>query len=209
MRSSLGVLRFERRLYPAAEMNFVLLDAAADDLLRLLAAECVRGRGVLVLERFVDLEKVRNLAGTVRRNLAYVLVKVPGRVLEGNGDDLVVDRVAVDHAHRADGVAVHLHHRVERFRAKDQNVERIAVIGISTRNKAVIRRIMRRGVQDSVETQQPGLFVQLVLFLAAGRYFDDCGEMGRRDCTGSMSCQMFLMSSISSCIMIYTSITEK
>lgn len=81
----LGHLRFERRLYPAAEMNFVLLDAAADDLLRLLAAECVRGRGVLVFERLVDLEKVRNFAGAVRRNLAYVLVKVPGRILKGNG----------------------------------------------------------------------------------------------------------------------------
>ena len=164
---------------------------------------------MLVFERLVDLEKVRNLAGTVRRNLAYVLVKVPGRVLKGNGDDLVVDRVAVDHAHRADGVAVDLDDGVERFRAKDQNVERIAVIGISTRNKAVIRRIMRRGVQDSVESQQPGLFVQLVFLLAAGRDLDNGGEMRRGDRVG-----VDVMPDVSHILnillyLIYTSITEK
>ena len=67
---------------------------------------------------------------------------------------------------------------------------------------------MCRGVQDAVKAQQTGLFVQLVLFLAAGRYFDDCGEMGRRDCTG-----VDVMPDVSHVLnillyLIYTSITE-
>ena len=117
----------------------------------------------------------------MRRQLIHVVIEVPCRLFKRNRNDLVVDLVLVDHTHHADRIAVHLNQRIERLGAQHKHIQRIAVIRIGARNEAIIGRIMRGCIQNAVQPQQTGLFVQFILFLAACRDLDHRGEPFRRD----------------------------
>ena len=65
--------------------------ALDDDLHGLVAAEHVTHHSLLALKAFIDAEEVLDLAGDVVGQLGNVLIGVVGRVLEGNGNDLLVE----------------------------------------------------------------------------------------------------------------------
>ena len=127
----------------AAVMNLISLDTVLEHLDRYRARQRVRRCGVLVLQTLVNLEEMRDLVAVMRRQLVDIMIIVPVRILERNGDDLIVDLIIINHADHADRIAVHLDHRVKRFTAQHEHIQRIAVTRISARNKAVIGRIMR------------------------------------------------------------------
>ena len=127
----------------AAVMNLISLDTFLDHLDRYRARQRVRRCGVLVLQTLVNLEEMRDLVAVMRRQLVDIMIIVPVRILERNGDDLIVDLIIINHADHADRIAVHLDHRVKRFTAQHEHIQWIAVARISARNKAVICRIMR------------------------------------------------------------------
>src|ERR671910_393643 len=60
-----------------------------------------------------------------------------------------------------------------RLLPEHQRVERIAVIAEGARNEAVVRRVVHRAVEHTVQPEQPGFLVQLVLVLAAFWNLDD------------------------------------
>ena len=161
-------------------MDLVPLDAVLDDLDRHRARQRVRSRSILVLQALINLEEMHDLVAVVRRNLVNIVVIIPVRILERDSDDFIVNLIVVNHSDNADRIAVHLDHRVKRFTAQHKHIQRIAVVRIGARDKAVIGRIMRRGIQNTIQPQQTGLLVQLVLFLAACRNLDNRREALRR-----------------------------
>ena len=154
--NALGVVGFMALLYCFRLQNFSRLVML---LLYGLAT------GFLVFKRLVDAEEVPHFVKNVLRQLVDALVLVVGRVAERDRDDFFVVSAVVDHRNDADGVAAHQRHRLNRLRAEDENVQRVVVVAVGARNEAVIRRIVRRGVENAVKPQQSALLVQFVFFL--------------------------------------------
>ena len=96
-----------------------------------------------------------------------------------DGDDLVVDPLVVAHAHDADGVGPQ-QHAGGHLLAQHQHVERVVVVAVGARHKAVVGRVVYRAVQHAIDAQQARCLVQLVLHLRAHRDLDEDGEPGFR-----------------------------
>ena len=134
--------------------------ALDDDIHRRLTAQHVADHGLLALQALIDPEEVLDLAGDVVGQLGNVLIGVVGRVLEGNGDDLLVERAAVLHRDDADEVALNEAQRTDALRAEHQHIQRVAVVRPGAGDEAVVGGIVRGGVEYAVEDQQTGLLVQ-------------------------------------------------
>ena len=108
------------------------------------------------------------------RKLAYVLVAVICRVVERDSDYFIVQRTVVQHGDHSDRVAFHKRKRVYWFGAKHQYIQRVAVLCIGAGDKAVVGRVVRRGVQNSVQQQETSFLVKFIFHFAALLNFNYC-----------------------------------
>ena len=122
-----------------------------------------------------------HLVENMFRQLVDRAIGVIVGIAERDRYDLFVRFTPVVHRDDPDRVNVHETERQKTFRTEDENVERIAVGGERVRNESVIRRIVRRRVQDPVEDQKTGLFVKFVFLFAAFADFDHGDEVFGRD----------------------------
>src|SRR5438034_180784 len=77
---------------------------------------------LFVLQRFVVFEEAADLAHLVRGELRFVRVVGKGRVLDADGDDLVVEPFLVAHSHDADPAPLDERQRLDRFLAEPAHV---------------------------------------------------------------------------------------
>src|SRR5262249_21679687 len=131
----------------------------------------------LVLEHLVVEEESLELTEPMRRQVADVrVVRVLG-IVDVNGDDLVVLTFFIAHGqypNRARAQDTERHHRLL---TEDQHVERIAVVAVRLWQEPVVRRGVHGRVQNPVEPEQAGAFVELVLDLRALGDLDDRAEV--------------------------------
>ena len=113
-----------------------------------------------------------DLVKTVLGQIRDVVVCIVVGVVDRHSDDLFVLAVVVDHVEHADGLALYQSHGQNGLAAQDKNVERVAVVGICTRNKAVVCGIVGRGKEHAVKLEHTGLLVELVFIFSALGYFD-------------------------------------
>src|SRR5262249_55227364 len=67
---------------------------------------------------------------------------------------------------------------------EDQDVEGIIVLGLRLRDEAVVRRIIDRRIEHTIESQEPGLLIQLILDARAHRDLDESDELIRKILAG-------------------------
>lgn len=155
----------------------ITLDTLLDDLdcrfLVLNLFDC----GFFVFQRLVNREEVAHFVKDMERKLGNIRVHIVVGIVERDRDDLFVASAVIHHRDHADGVAFHDRHGVDGFGAKDENVKRVSVIAVGSRNEAVVCGIVCRGIEDSVQTQKSTFLIQFVFFLRALRNFDDTDEI--------------------------------
>jgi hypothetical protein len=157
----------------------IALDSFVDDSLCFIGTEELAYCGLLVLELLIYGEEVHDFIENVGRKLVDGLDLVVVGVGDCNGNDLVIKLAAVDHSHNADGVNVDEGHRIDRLHTDNENVKRVTVICISTRNKAVVCGIVGGGVEDTVKTKQTCVLVKLIFALASlGDLDESCKYLG-------------------------------
>ncbi len=91
---------------------------------RRLTAQHVADHGLLALQALIDPEEVLDLAGHVGRQLGNIRIQMIGGVLEGDGDDLLIQVAAVLHGDDADGEAAHQTHGADGLAAQHQHVQK-------------------------------------------------------------------------------------
>jgi hypothetical protein len=101
------------------------------------------------------------------------------RIVDAHGDDLVVGAL-VDHAQPAERARAHDRQRLDRLLHQDEDVERIAVLGVGPRDEAVVRGVVHGRVEDAIEAQEARRLVDLVLEVRAAGDLDQRGHE-RRD----------------------------
>ena len=128
--------------FSLAETIYVSVDAALNDLYRIVLAFYFIYDGLFALEGLIDCEEVRHFIENVLRKFGNVLVGIVCRVVERYCDYLIVERTVVEHRNYADRVAFYECERFDRLGAEDENIERVAVVGISTGDKTVVCRVV-------------------------------------------------------------------
>ncbi len=68
---------------------------------------------------------------------------------------------------------------MHRFLAEDQDVEGIVIFRVGLGNEAVVCRIEDRGVNDAVDAEQAGSFVEFVFHIGAQGNFDQSLKIAR------------------------------
>src|SRR6267154_4742060 len=107
------------------------------------------------------------------RQVASFQIFAKFRVVGGHGDDFVVGRARIHHGHNSNGTSLNEGQRLYRFLAQNQHIEGIVVLGIGLRNETVIRGIENRRMNNTIDFEQAGGFVQFVFNVGAERDFDD------------------------------------
>ena len=107
--------------------------------------------GLFVFERLIYLEEVHHFLENVLGQLVDVVIGVVGGILEGDGDDLLVEGAAVDHLDDPDGIAVHEGHGIDGLVAEDEDVQGVAVVCERARDEPVVGGIDRGGIEHAVE----------------------------------------------------------
>ena len=133
--------------------------------------------GFLALEVFIDGEEVAHFLENMRGKVLYVLVMIVVRVVEGNGDDLLIVSAVIHHRDNSDGVGANKGHGFNILGTYQQHVERVAVITVGAGDESVVCWIVRRGVEDSVEYHKSGFLVKLVFLLRALRDLYNADEV--------------------------------
>jgi len=128
---------------------------------------------LLAFELFVVREKTLEHEHAVRGKIAGFYVLAEFGVVGGDGDDFVVAGAGVDHGHDANGAGFDESERLDWFLAEDEDVEWIVVFGVGLRDKAVVGGIENGGVDDTVDFQKAGGFVEFVFDVGAEGNFDD------------------------------------
>ena len=152
--------------------SVVKLDAFFDDEARLDLPETLFDAHLFLFQHFVIFKELLQFVQSVRRQFRDIAVMAKRRIVFVNRDDFVVFFVLVDHLHHADRARRQQAHRLHRFLAQNENIERVLVVAVSTRDEAVIRRIKDGGIQNAVEAQHSGFLVEFVFLVAATRDFD-------------------------------------
>jgi hypothetical protein len=93
-------------------------------------------------------------------------------IFGSHGNDLVIFIAGVDHLHVADNGCFYQAQRLNGLRAQHQNIQRIVVLPQCLRNKAVIDGIVKRGMDNAIQFQQAGFFINLVFGARALRNFN-------------------------------------
>src|SRR5580704_135500 len=162
-----------------AEPGYVPLDRPIDlDEGRLVSLP-TEDLHALAFEILVDLEKVRDLAQGMRRNVGEVEEFVLRRIFGGHAEDLVVGVSPVEHLEHADGPDVDAAAGERRLFDQDEDVTRIAVFRQRPWNEPIITGIVHGGIQDAVEAEQTGVLVQLVLVATPTGYLDHGRDLAR------------------------------
>ena len=128
-------------------------------------------------ELFVVGEEALEDEQAVLRKIARFDVVAELGIVRRDGDDFVVAGAGIDHGHESDGAGLDERERLDRFLAENEDVERIVVFGVGLRDEAVVRGIENRGVDDAIDFEQTGGFVELVFYVGAERDLDDGGEV--------------------------------
>src|SRR5271166_68811 len=118
-------------------------------------------------------------------HLAGLVVGVELRIVDCDGDDLVVFLDRVKHRHQANRAGLNQRQRHNRFLAQHQHVEWIVILCQRLRDEAVIGGIIHRGIKHSIQLDEPALLVQFILDAGAERNFDDGIEFPRQVFAGS------------------------
>ena len=107
------------------------------------------------------------------REVAGFYVIAEFGVVGGYGDDFVVAGTAVDHGHEADGAGFNQGQGLDGLLAEDQDIERIVVFGVGLGDEAVVGGVENGGVDNAVDFEEAGGFVELVFDVGAKGDFDD------------------------------------
>ena len=94
-------------------------------------------------------------------------------VVGGDGDDFVIGGAAVDHGHNADSASFDEGEGLNRFLAKNENVQRVIVFGIGLRDEAVVCGIEDGGMDDAIDFEQAGRLIEFVFEIGTERNFDN------------------------------------
>ena len=167
-----------------AEAFDVSVNALFNDNDSLVSALDLINGSLLALQLLVNTEEVRHFIKNMSRKLTDIVVAVVGGVIERDSDDLVIGRTVVYHRNNADRIALNQRQRINRFGAKHQNVQRVAVLGICSGDKAVVCGLVSGGIKHTVEHKKTRLFVQLIFHFAALFDLNDRKEIVFRDSVG-------------------------
>src|SRR6185503_19031609 len=161
----------DRSSLPPQVMGFggVQADGLVDHRLGLRPALELLDRHLLAFERLVVEEETLQLRERVWRQGVDVAVVRELRIVDVDGDDLVVLSAIVRHRDDADRAAADERERNERLLAEHQDVERISVSTVRLRDESIIRGIVDRRVENAISAEQARRLVQLVLDLRALR----------------------------------------
>ncbi len=130
-----------------------------------------------VFEGFVIFEEAFEDGQLVRGELVDVMVAVELGVIDVDGDDFVIHLVLVFHGHQADGAGGDEAEGGDGFGTEDEDVEGVAIVGEGLGDEAVVGGVVDGGVQDAVELEEAGFFVELVFVGGAKGDFDDGVEL--------------------------------
>ncbi len=83
------------------------------------------------------------------------------------------------HGNYANGVTTHQGEGFNLLGAKDKHIQGVLIVTVGTGDKAVICRVVGRGIQDAVQHDKAGFLIQLVLFLAALFNFHNSNKIVR------------------------------
>src|SRR5262249_40547484 len=125
----------------------------------------------------VVLKKTAENEQSMRRQVACFEIFAEFGIFGGDGDDFVVACARVDHRHYADSSCLNERKRLDWFLAKNEDIEGIVVFGIRLRDEAVVCRIKNGGMNDAVDLEQAGRFVELIFDVGAERNFNDSLEI--------------------------------
>ncbi|MNY35195.1 hypothetical protein D3C86_1695830 [compost metagenome] len=126
------------------------------------------------------LKKVLDLVERVLRHIGQALHEGGGRaqLVHGHGHQLGVHAGLVGHLQHAERTAAHHGAGQDRERRQHQHVHRVTVAGQRLRNEAVVGRVAHARADETVDEQQAGFLVGLVLHrIALGRNLDDDVEI--------------------------------
>ena len=134
---------------------------------------------LLALELLVILEEAAQDEEAMIREVARFEILAEFGIVGGDGDDLVVAGARIDHGHHADGACLDEGEWLDRFLAKDEDIERIVIFRVSLGDETVVRGIEDRGVNDAVDAEQAGGLVQFVFHIGAEGNFDQGLKIAR------------------------------
>ena len=120
-----------------------------------------------------------DLIGDMRRQIRQGRISIEHWIAKRDRENFVVHRAVVAHGKVSNRIDPYQAHRANWLAAQNQHIQRIAVVGIGARDKAVIGRIVRRGVEDPVQPQRTGLLVQLLFVFGSLFNFDHCQKILR------------------------------
>ena len=109
----------------------------------------------------------------MRGELINIFICVIHRVVKRNRDNFIVRCTAVNHRYNTDGVTSDKGLLIYLLRAKHQNVERVFILCIGSGYKAVVCRVVSRGIKYSVKHHKSRCFVKLIFVFAALCYLDN------------------------------------
>ena len=127
----------------------------------------------LFLELLVVLEKMLHFFEHVRIDVSEIIDVVEADIFYRHRNHFVVGLRVIGHFHEPDGAHRHQYARWDRIGRQQNHIERIAVVPECLWCKAVFERIRGGGKIHSVELDEAGLFVDLVLIVRAFRDLDD------------------------------------
>jgi len=140
--------------------------------------------GFLVFEILVNRKEMAHLLENVAGELIDVRVVIVGRIREGDRNDLFIASAVVDHGYNTDRVCADERHGLDRLGTEDEHVQRVKVIAVGARNKAVICGIVCGSIKNSVKHDVTGFLIKLVLFLASLGNFHNAYKILGRDALG-------------------------
>lgn len=126
-----------------AEIVDISVNTSFDYVDSIFAALYLVDDRALVFKLLINSEEVRHFIENMLRELADIGIRIISRIVERDSDDLVIRCAVVDHGDNSDGVAFYQSKRLDSFRTKHQNIERVSVLGICSWDKAVVCRIVR------------------------------------------------------------------
>lgn len=149
-----------------------------------------------------------DLIGDMRRQIGQSRISVEHRIAKRDRENFVVHRTVVAHGKISDRIDPHQAHRANWLAAQNQHVQRISVIGIGARDKAVIGRVVRRGVEDPVQPQRTGLLVQLIFVFEPFSISITTRKSSGCIRSGLISCHKFIGRPPFSCAFFFTFIVS-
>src|SRR4051794_32791709 len=93
-----------------------------------------------------------------------------------HGDDLVIDLTLVPHLHQPYRLRRQDRQRYDGLLTKHQHIERVVIFRVGLRDETIVRRIMYRAEEHTIDTNKPGSLIELILIFRAHWHFDNGWE---------------------------------